>query len=118
MGPAEDSAVRVYPSAQSVVIVRAVHVVLDVLLARPNYLHRTAHPLCDLHRAQRAVVLESAPEPAAEEPVMDAHLLGLEAGEPHHRGLRPAWHLGPQPYFALFLRHMHRAVHWLHGGMG
>ena len=69
------------PALSAVVVVRAVHVVLDVFLARPDHLDRPAHVLRDLHRPHGAVELEAAAESAAQQMIVDAHLLALEAGE-------------------------------------
>ena len=68
---------RVHARAQAVVVVRAIHVVLDVFLARPDHLDGPPHVLRDLHRPHGAVVLEAAAEPAAEQVIVDAHLLAL-----------------------------------------
>ena len=75
MRPGERLALRVDARADAVVVVRPIHVVLDVFLARPDHLHGPAHLLRDLHGAHGPVVLEAPAEPAAEQVVVDAHLL-------------------------------------------
>src|SRR5690348_13213516 len=80
MRPAHRPALRVEARADAVVVVRPIHVVLDVFLARPDHLHRPAHLLRDLHRPQGSVVFETTTESAAEQVVMDAHLLARRLG--------------------------------------
>ena len=77
MRPGYRLALCVDARAQAVVVVRAIHVVLDVFLARPDHLHRPLHLLRDLHGAHGPVVLEAAAESAAEQMIVDADLLAL-----------------------------------------
>ena len=60
--------------ADAVVVVGPVHVVLDVLLAAPDDLDRVLRLLGDQRRLQDEVELEPAPEAAAEQMIVDAHL--------------------------------------------
>ena len=114
MRPGHGLALRVHARADAVVVIRPVHVVLDVFLARPDHLHRPAHVLRDLHGAHGAVELEAAAESAAEQVIVDAHLLALQAGELHDGRLRDARNLRADPDVAAFLRQVHGAVHRLH----
>ncbi len=100
---ANDLAAGVDARAQAVVVVRPIHVVLDVLLARPDHLDRPVHLLRDLHGAHRAVELESAAEAAAQQVIVDAHLLALQAGQLHDGGLRDARDLRADPDVAAVL---------------
>src|SRR5262249_6336043 len=88
MRPAHRLALRIQRRADAVVIVRAVQVVLNVLLARPDHLHRTADLLRDLYRSHRAIEIEAPAESTAQQMVVDAHLLAVQPRELHDRGLR------------------------------
>ena len=114
MRPASHLALCVDSRAQAVVVVRAIHVVLDVFLARPDHLHRSLHLLGNLHGAHRAVVLEAAPEATTEQMIVDADLLPLQAGDFHDRRLRAAGNLCADPDVAAVLGHLHGAVHRFH----
>ena len=114
MRPGHRLALRVHSCAQAVVVVRPIHVVLDVFLARPDHLDRSAHVLRDLDGAHGTVELEAAAESAAEQMIVDAHLLALQAGELHDGRLRESRDLRADPDVAAFLRHVHGAVHRLH----
>ena len=105
MRPRHRLALRVDARADAVVVVRPIHVVLDVFLARPDHLYRPSHLLRDLHGAHGAVELEAPAESAAQQMIVDAHLLALEAGELHHRGLREAGNLRADPDVAAVLGH-------------
>ena len=107
-------ALRVHSRAQAVVVVRAIHVVLDVFLTRPDHLDGPPHLPGDLHGPHRAVVLEAAAESAAQQMIVDADLLPRQAGELHDRCLRHARDLRADPDVATFLRQVHGAVHRLH----
>jgi hypothetical protein len=101
--------------ALAVVVVGAVHVVLDVFFARPDDLDRTAHLLRDLHGTHDSVVFEATAEAATEQMVVDAYLLRLQGAEFRHGPLCSAGNLSSHPDVATVLRHVHRAVHRLHG---
>src|SRR5262245_49399881 len=51
--------------------IRAVHVVLDVFLARPHDLDRALDMLCDLNRARDTVDVQSPSEAAADQMIVD-----------------------------------------------
>ena len=115
--PGHRLALRVHARADAVVVIRPVHVVLDVFLARPDHLDRPAHLLRDLDRAHGAVVLEAPAEPAAQQMVVDAHLLALQAGELHDGRLRDPRNLRADPDVAAILAQVHGAVHRFHRGV-
>src|SRR5262249_37486898 len=114
MRPPHWFALRIQPRADAVVIVWAVHVVLDVLLARPDHLHGPANLLCDLHRPHGPVVFETAAKSATQQVVVDAHLLAREPGALDDRGLSHALDLRADPDVATVARHLHGAIHRLH----
>ena len=95
-----------------------VAVMLHVVLAGPEQLHRSAHGLGHDHGLNQLVVHRPSAEAAAKEQVVDIHLLRR-----HTRRLRGELQghvrvLGPEPDLDLVLRHPGRAVQGLHGGMG
>src|SRR6185436_4864177 len=49
--------------------------------------------------------------------IVDAHLLALQTGELHDRGLRQTWDLRADPDVATVLCHLHGAVHRFHRGV-
>ena len=114
MRPGHRFALCVDSRAQAVVVVRAIHVVLDVFLARPDHLHRPLHLLGNLHGAHRPVELEAAPESATEQMIVDADLLPFQAGDLHDGRLRETRNLRADPDVAAVLGHLHGAVHRLH----
>ena len=63
------------PADNAVEPIGPVHVVLDVLLARPHDLHRTVDLHGDLNRAGDAVDLEPAAEAAADQVIVDHDLV-------------------------------------------
>ena len=79
MVPGDRLAVRVEAGGNAVEPIGPVHVVLDVLLARPHDLHRTVHLHGDLNRAGDAVDLEPAAEAAADQVIVDHDLVQLES---------------------------------------
>ena len=103
MAPGNRLAVRVEPGLHAVVVIRPVHVVLDVLLAGPDDLHRPVDLLGDLHRLRDEVHLEPAAEAAAEEVVVHHDLLQRQAGDLRGDGLRPADDLRADPDVAAVL---------------
>src|SRR5438874_9009849 len=70
---------RVQSRRDAVVVVRAIHVVLDVLLAGPDYLHGPLDLLGDAHGLRDVVELESPAESAAQEVVVHDDLLEWQA---------------------------------------
>ena len=117
MPPRKRLACRIHTRAHAVVVVRPIHVLLDVFLPRPDDLDGPAHLLRDLHGAQRTVVLEPAAESAAQQVVVDTYLLARQAGELHDRRLRETGHLCAEPDVAAAIVHLHGAVHRLHRRM-
>src|ERR1700692_2459199 len=118
MGPGDRRAARVEPGRQPVVIVGTVEVVLNVFLATPHNLHRSAHVTRDLYREERAVMLESPAEAAADEMVVDLYRVFRRAGEGAETVWCPRRHLRADPDIAGVFRVVHGAVHRLHRGVG
>ena len=81
-------------------------------------LHRAIDLAGDLHRLGDAVDIEPAAEAAAEQVIVDLHLLRRQAGDLRGRRLRAAHDLRADPDVAAILAHMNRAVHRLHGWRG
>src|SRR5882724_6246929 len=100
--------------AQAVVVIRAIHIVLDVFLPRPDYLDRSLYLLGNLHGPHRAVELEAAAEPATEQMIVDTDLLPSQAGDFHDGRLRETRNLCADPNLAAVVSHVHSAVHRLH----
>src|SRR5258708_17552500 len=114
MRPGNRLAVGVECRADAVVVVRAIHVVLNVFFARPDDLDRAADLLCHLNGTDDPVVLEATTETAAEQMVVDANLVQLEAGELRYDLLSHAGDLSADPDVAALLGQLHGAVHLLH----
>jgi hypothetical protein len=76
MGPGDRFAVFVQAGGDPVIVVRPVHVVLDVFFAGPHHLHRTRDLLCDLDRPNDEVYLEPTAEAAAQEVIMHLDSFG------------------------------------------
>ena len=72
---------RIEPGRQPVVVVRPVHVVLDVFLAAPDDLHRSIHLLRDLDGEDAAVDLQPSAEAAAKQMIVDLDRILRQAGE-------------------------------------
>ncbi len=94
--------------------IRPVHVVLDVFLARPHDLHGTIDLLRDLHGANDAIDLQPPAKAAADQMVVDHHLVQRQAGSLRCHRLSSRDDLIADPDFAAVLADMHRAVHRLH----
>ena len=118
VGPGHRLAVGIEPRRQPVVVIGAVHVVLDVLLAAPDDLDRPFHLLRDLDGEDRAVDVEPPAEAAAEQVVVDPDRFLRQAGELGDRGLRQGRHLRADPDVAAVLADVDGAVHRLHRRMG
>ena len=112
--PADRFALCIESCAQAVVVVRAVHVVLDVFLARPDHLHRSLDLLGNPHGAHRPVELQAAPESTTEQMIVEADLLPFQVGDFHDGRLRQPRNLCADPDVAAILGHLHRAIHRLH----
>src|SRR6266853_641240 len=75
-----------------------------VFLATPHHLHRSAHVTRDLHCEERAVMLESPAEAAANEMVVDRYRVFRQAGVVGDTVLCPRRHLGADPDIAAVFR--------------
>jgi len=114
--PSDDAPVG-HGGGQGIAVHGPVHVVLNVLFARPDHLDRPIHPLGNLHGRAHHVGLESAAETAADQMVVHYNFIDRQSRDLGRRGLRPGEHLGAHPHLAPRRRDVHRAVHRFHGGM-
>ncbi len=109
---------RIQPAAESDRSGRPVEVVLDVFLAAPDQLHRSAiGGFRSNHRLRHKIRLTSSTETATEILHMNLHASRRNAergGGGRLRGLRI---LGPTPHLAAIVRDPRRAVHGLHAGV-
>jgi hypothetical protein len=115
--PRNRLAVRVEARGDFVVVVRPVHVVLNVFFACPDHLHRRRHLFADLDRLRDHVEFEPPPEAAADQVVVHDDLVGGQARDRHGGVHDPRRHLRAEPDIAAVGAHMHRAVDRLHGGV-
>ena len=99
VSPGDRSAVFVQASRDPVIVVRPIHIVLDVLFAGPHHLHRTGDLLCDLHRPDDEVHLKPTAEAAAQEVIMDLDFLRRQAGQPGGRASERKLALGFPPRY-------------------
>ena len=117
MAPGDRHALRVEARGEAVVVVRPVHVVLDVLLAAPHDLDRVFGLLGNQRCLDDEVELEPSPEAAAQQVIVNAHLLNLQSERLCHGLLRDGGDLRADPDVAAVGRHLHGAIDWLHGRM-
>ena len=82
--PADDLAGGVLRRLQALERLRAEHAVGDVLLARPDQLHRTAHLLGDARALGGIVAERAAAEASAHVALVHGDLVGLEAQRLRH----------------------------------
>jgi hypothetical protein len=114
MRPGDDFALCIDARADAIVIERTIHVVLNVLLARPDHLHRSLYLLGNPHGTHRPVVLQAPAESATEQMIVNADLFPLQAGQFHDSRLRDTGNLGADPDVAAVFGDLHSAVHRLH----
>src|SRR5439155_373266 len=67
VGPGDRHAVRIQAGGDAIIVIRPVHVVLNVFFPAPHHLHRAGDLLGDLHGPGNEVHLEPPAEPAAQE---------------------------------------------------
>src|SRR5881409_565507 len=106
-----------YYGRDAIIVIRPVHVVLDVFLAAPEHLHRAGDLFRDLHGPGDEIHLEPPAEAAAQEMVVHPDL-GLR--QPGHFGggvLSEGRDLGSHPDVAGVAAHVDGTVHRLHGGV-
>ena len=93
-------------------------IVLDVILARPDDLHRRADRLCHLGCFDGVIRSQASPKTAPDQCDVDGHLVLRDA---HRGGNQRPYHLRVLrgcPHFADPVMHVGGAVHRLHGGVG
>src|SRR5215813_7660880 len=118
MRPSNRLAGSIKPRRQTIEIVRPIHIVLDVLLAAPDHLHRTIDVLGDLDGQHRAIGLQPSAEATANQMIVNFDRILWQAGEFGHQRLRERRRLCPDPNVATILLQMNGAVHRLHRRMG
>jgi hypothetical protein len=94
---ADRHALVVQPGRQAVQVIRTVHIVLDVFLARPDDLQRALGQFGEGHRLDHVVDFQPAPEAAAEVVVVHLDLLDRQAGRAWPRRPAPAPAPGCRP---------------------
>ncbi len=113
--PRDRLAARVQPRRDPVVVVRAIHIVLDVFLAGPDHLHGPVDLLGDTDGLGDVVDFETPAETAAQEVVVHYDLLQRQARDFGGRRPNAAQYLRAGPHLAAVRPDVHRAVHRLHG---
>src|SRR6516162_8299949 len=114
MVPGNRHSLLVETGGQPVEPIGPVHVMLDVLLARPDDLDWTVALFGDLDGANDAVALEPAAKPTADKVIVDHDLVRWQARGFRCGRLDACNGLAADPDFAGVLANMHRAVHRLH----
>src|SRR2546423_11730910 len=104
MGPGDRLALGIEAGRDAIIVIRPVHVVLDVFLAAPEHLHRAGDLFRHLHRPGDEIHLEPPAEAAAHEMVVHP---GLGLRQPGHFGggvLSEGRYLGSHPHVAAVRR--------------
>jgi hypothetical protein len=118
MAPCHRQALRVETSRHAIVESGTIHIVLNVLLPRPDDLDRTVDLLPDGRGLRDEIHLEPPAEAAADQMVVDGDFLRRKSGDLGGHGLRPRNHLGADPDVAAVLPHVNGAVDRFHGSVG
>jgi hypothetical protein len=108
---------RIEAGGEPVIVIRPIDVVLDILFAAPDDLHRPVNLLCDRNGLGDAVHVEPAAKAAAEQMIVHLDLVGREPSHLRGRSLRAGHHLDSDPNIAAVLGDVHRAIHRLHGSV-
>src|SRR5215813_1011830 len=106
MTPGDRHTLVIETRGHSVEPIRAVHVVLDIFLARPHDLDRALDLPRDLNGADDTVDVQPAPEPATDEMIVDDDLVQRQSSGFRCRRLGARQSLGADPDFATILAHM------------
>ena len=101
--------------ADAVVVIRSVHIVLDVLLAAPHDLDRIFRLRGEQRRLDDEIDLEPAAEAAAEQMIVYPDFFQRHVERLGDERLRPGRHLRSDPNIASVRCDMDRAVDRLHG---
>ena len=117
IGPGDRHSLRIETGGQTIEPIGAVHVVLNVFLARPHDLHRPVDLLGDLDGSSSAIGFKSAAKATTDQMIVDDDLLERQACDLRGRRLNARQGLRPDPDLAAFLAHVNRAVHRLHRRM-
>src|SRR5215469_15679642 len=95
-----------------------IEVVLHVVFARPQQLHWPPYLFGDLPRFRRIVPLIAPAERSTTVRHVDRYLLSREPRKQSDFLLQLGTILSGRPHLDAILAHVHRGVHWFHGGMG
>ena len=117
VAPAHQLAAGIQPGGDPVVVVGAIHIVLDIFLAGPDDLDGALDLLGDTDRLGDVVVLQAPPEPTTQQVVVEHDLLQRQTGDLGRGRAGSALHLRAGPHLAAVLPHVDRAAQRLHGGM-
>src|ERR1700758_3783954 len=90
--------------------IRAIHIVLDVFLARPDDLDGAVNVFGDLNGASDAVDFQPTAKPAADQVIVDHDFFQRQTRNPRRRGLGSPEDLAADPDLATILADMDRAV--------
>ena len=115
MAPGDGRPVRVQTGGEPIKPCRPVHVVLDILLARPDDFDGAIKMLSDLDGSNDAIDLQPPAKTAADQMIVDHDLIQRQAGGLCRCRLGSRDGLRADPDFASVLADMNRAVHRLHG---
>ena len=118
VAPALQATFGIQRGSETVDVVRAVHVVGGVFLARPGQLDRIIDLGRDRYRLADEVHLQPPAEGAADELVVDDHLLDQAPGGLGGGRLRAHRHLGADPQLDGVGAHLGDAGHGLQRGVG
>src|SRR5438876_11272917 len=113
MLPGDRLSRRIETGGQAVEEIGPVHIVLDVFLAGPYDLDGAIDLFGDLDGAGDAVDLQPPAESAADQVIVDHHLVQGQLGGLRRRRLDPRNDLVADPDFAAVLADLNRAVHRL-----
>ena len=114
MVPRDRHSLLIKAGRNSVEEIGAVHVVLDVFLARPDDFDRAVDMLRNLDSANDAIDLKPPAKATADQMIVDHDLVQRQPGSLRSCRLGSRDDLGADPDFAAVRAHMDRAVHRLH----
>ena len=118
VGPGDGHPVSVYDCGDMVVIGRSRDVVLNILFARPNHLHRIVDSFGDPDRQPHRIFLQPSAKAAAKVLVMNDDLVGGQPGDLCRDGLGTHRNLCPHPDIAGIRAHMRHRIQRLHRRVG
>ena len=117
MGPGDREALRVEAPFETMEARGPVEVMLEIVLAGPDRLHRRADFLRDLGRLHRVVCVEPPAEAASQKRHVDGDRPRRQTGRRHHVAQDPSRDLCRRPDLAAILGDVRGGVLRLHGGV-